>query len=173
MITAEELRNIDWNIITAISTAFMGLVILVAAIVAVRQLKEIRRSRQLDAFTNLIQFVQREDIREARAILMEELSKKDFTDWSKDEIKQAEKACHTYDSAGIMWLRKYIDRKLDVAKEWHDSIVKCWEAACPMITKYRGERGDDFWYYFEELYKKAKKHEEARKIKSGEQAEKE
>ena len=152
----------DWVMVGAISTAFMALVIFATALIAVWQLFEIRKSRQSDAFMNLILVLQREDIREARRILREELANKEFKNWSKDEKKQAERACHTYDTAGLMSSKKHIDSKLVV--EWHDSIVKCWEAAYPMIMEYRKARSEDFWHNFEELYKMAKKYEETKKV---------
>ena len=147
--------NNGWNIITAISTAVMAIAVSVTVAFVIKQLKAIQRSSQLDAFTNLIQFLQREEIREARGILIDELSKKDYKDWSKDEIKQAEKACHTYNTAGIIDAKNFIEKDF-IAQKNRDSIIKCWEAAKPMIEKYREERGGDFWYDSEGLYKKAK-----------------
>ena len=149
----------DWNTISAISTAFMALVILITAIFAVLQLREISRSRKVTAFMNLSQFLQREEIREARRILIG-TSGKNFGDWSKEEIEAAEKACSTYDVAGIMVSKKLIERDL-VVNEWRDSIIKCWEAAKPMIEEYRKKRGKDFWDDFEKLYKEAMKIETA------------
>jgi hypothetical protein len=149
----------DWNMIIAIATAFSALVILGTAIIAIKQLKAIKKSRQLDAFTNFIQFLQREDIREARRVLIEDLSKKKpFASWSKDDIKQAEKACHTYDAVGVMDAKWPIEKNF-VVKVNHDSITKCWEAAQPMIEEYRRKRGEDFWGNFENLYKMAKEYE--------------
>jgi len=149
----------DWNMISAISTAFMALVILITAIFAVLQLREISRSRKVTAFMNLSQFLQREEIREARRILIG-TSGKNFEDWSKEEIEAAEKACSTYDVAGIMVSKKLIEKDL-VVNEWRDSIIKCWEAAKPMIEEYRKKRGKDFWDDFEKLYKEAMKIETA------------
>ncbi len=54
MITAEEFGNMDWNMIILSVTAA---VILGTAILAIKQLKEIKKSRQLDAFTNFIRFL--------------------------------------------------------------------------------------------------------------------
>ncbi len=154
----------DWVIVSAVSTAVMTFVIFLASIAAICQLIELRNSRQLDAFINLIQVLQKEDIREARRILIEKVAKKEYKDWSLDERKQSERVCHTYDTAGIMSSKKHIDGKLVVAN-WHDSITKCWEAAKPMIMEHRKERGKDFWDNFEELYNEAVKYEKNRKIK--------
>jgi hypothetical protein len=152
-----------WDMISAISTAFSAVVIFVAAIIAVWQLCEMRKARQLDAFINLIQILQDEKIREARGILLEKLSKKEFKEWTDDERKQADKACQAYDIVGMMSSKKHIDSKL--AAEWHNSIIKCWKAAEPMIMQYRKKRGKDFWHDFETLYEIARKYEETRKAK--------
>jgi hypothetical protein len=155
----------DWNMIGAIATAFMATVVLAAAIIAVWQLLEMRGARKLSAFTNLIQSLQREEIRKARRTLLKDLSrKKNFNSWTEDEIMKAEMVCHTYDTAGLMVSKKHIDGKL-VAVEWHNSIVRCWEAAEPMITRYKWERGDDFFRHFEKLYEMAQEYESA--IKQG------
>lgn len=150
----------DWNMIGATSTAFMSLATLITLIFAALQLKEISRSRKVTAFMDLYQFLQREEIRKARGVLIG-ISGKNFIDWSNEEIKAAEKASHTYDVAGMMVSEKLIEEDL-VVNERQDSIIKCWEAAKPMIMEYRKNRGEDFWDDFERLYEKAKKIETAR-----------
>ena len=148
----------DWNMITAISTASMTLIILATAIFAVMQLREIKRSRKVTAFVSLSQFLQEEATRKARDILIKASGKK-FNDWSKEEIEAAEKACSTYDVAGIMLSKKLIEK--DLLMEWRDSIIKSWEAAEPMVIEYRKSRGKDYWDDFEKLYRMAKKIETA------------
>jgi len=148
----------DWNMISAISTAFMAFVVLIAAILAVLQLREISRSRAVSAFMELSRFLQREEIRKARGILINIPKDRNLEDWSVEEREAAEKASHTYDVAGIMVFKKLIEEDL-IVNEWRDSIIKCWEAAEPMIMEYRKGRGEDFWDAFEMLYERAKKIE--------------
>ena len=148
----------DWNMITAISTASMALIILGTAIFAVFQLREIQSSRKLSAFISVRQFLQEESKRRARKILITVLSGKDFKDWSEEEIETAEKACESYDFVGIMVSKKLIEKDF-IVTEWRDSIIKCWEAAKPMIIKYRKTRGKDYWDDFEKIYRMAKKIE--------------
>lgn len=114
-----------WNMISAISTAVMAFVILLTAPFAIRQLKEASRSRKLAAFANLGQFLQREEIRKARGALIH-ICKDNFQKWTTEEREEAEKACAAYDLTGIMASQKLIDRDL-VAREWRNSIIKCWE----------------------------------------------
>lgn len=144
----------DWIMIGAISTAFTGLVIVITATLALLQLNEVSKSRKITAFMNICQFLQSEDIRRARGILIK-TSEKGFKDWSEEEIGAAEKVCSTYDIAGAMVTKKLIEKDL-VAYEWRDSIIKCWEAAKPMVNKYRETRGRDYWHSFEKIYKMAK-----------------
>ncbi|HEC92311.1 MAG TPA: hypothetical protein ENI51_04860 [Candidatus Atribacteria bacterium] len=147
----------DFNIIGNFlsSSAFVSLVLLVTAVIALWQLREISRSRKVTAFLELYKFLQDENFRTARRTLIR-LSGKKFKDWSEEEIYEAERACQSYDLAGIMFKHRLIDKAL-VVDERRDSIIKCWEAAKPMIDEYRKERGKDFWDGFEALYEEAKK----------------
>ena len=149
---------IDWNMITAISTAFMALVIFFTAIFVAYQLKESKNSRNFAAFMSLIQLIQREDVRTARGILFKTSEEKKIEKWSENEIKEAEKACWTYDFLAMMIFADIIEKKLSdfIVNSWQRQIIKTWEAAEPMIRKYQDERGKDFWEGFEKLYKKAK-----------------
>jgi hypothetical protein len=145
----------DWGMVSAISTAFMVLVILATAVFAALQLKQVSKSRKAQTFMELSKYLQREEIREARRVLIG-ISGKEYKDWSKEETEAAEKASHTYDVAGVMVFRKLIEKEL-VVDEWRRSVIKCWEAAQPMIKGYQKERGKDFWHNFEKLYDEAKR----------------
>ena len=144
----------NWQILAALGAASTALVILITAILALLQLKEASRARKVAAFTDISRFLQREEIRKARRTLFE-IPEKSFKDWTIEEIEEAEKACHPYDLAGIMVSEKLIEENLIVHK-WRYSIIRCWEAAEPMVNAYRKDRGNDFWGDFEWLYKKAK-----------------
>ena len=148
----------DWNMITAISTAFMASVIFLTAIFAAYQLKEIKKSRNFAAFMSLCQLIQREDVRTARGILFKTSEEKKFEEWSENEIKEAEKACWTYDFLAMMIFADLMEKDLSdfIVNSWQRQIIKTWKAAEPMIHKYQDERGKDFWGSFEKLYKKAK-----------------
>lgn len=146
----------DWNMVGAISTGATGLIILVSALFVWWQLKEIRRSRSLTAYMKTWQFLQREDVREARDILINASNKK-FENWSQEEIAAAEKVCYTYNAAAEIVLEGLIKRDFIVEKRRY-SIMECWEAAKPMVIEYRKRRGEDFWRDFETLYKMAKRN---------------
>ena len=139
------------------SPAFTPLVILISAIIALWELREIKRSRQINAFLDVYNFLQNEDTRKARGILINlGKSRKKFNDWTPEEINEAEKVSQTYDAVGVMISNKFIAKKL-IIKEWRNSIILCWEAAEPMIKKYQKMRGTDFQDDFERLYHLTKK----------------
>ncbi len=143
------------------------LIILITAFFALWQLWEIKKANKATAFRNYYEYMQREHVRKARGVLInlgKNIHKKIFNNWSDEEIKKAEIVCYTYNLAGIMVVEGLIDEDL-VVKRGHDSIVKCWEAAKPMLEEYRikQKRGNDFWGDFDKLYNKAKNIEEKAK----------
>ena len=141
------------SIITAITIIF-------AAGYAAKQFKEIKKSNKLTAFLELLKYLQSEKVREGRRILIElGEKKKNYKKWTKDEEKQAELALHAYNFAGLMTEKGLIEENF-VAKNYHHSIVKCWEAAEKWIMDKKKERGWDFLAQIEVLYKKAKEIDE-------------
>lgn len=145
--------NTIWNTLTAISTTISVLIISVTGYFIYRQLREMRMATIATAFSAIMTFLQDEKVRKARKILMN-ITKDDINNWTTYEKTNAEIACSTYDTVGIM-LRKEVINPEMVTAEWRHSIIKCWEKAQPMIKSYRKERGEDFWNDFQWLYKDA------------------
>ena len=143
----------DWAALAATSTAIMTFIVLAAACLAVWQIREIRKQRSVEAFVSVVEILQAEDVREARHTLLT-MPRKKLDDWTEEEKKAAEKVCSTYDTVGLMVYKGLVKPDM-VAHEWRDSIVKCWEAAHPMISKYSDERGRDYWDDFKRLYERA------------------
>jgi len=128
--------------LTAISTIASTLIVLITAIVIFLQLREMRKATAATAFSDIVTFLQTREVREAQRVLMN-LSEEDFTKWTAEQKTNAEIACSTFDSVGIMLRNKVVNHVL-VTKEWRYSIIECWKKAQPMIKSYREERGEDF-----------------------------
>src|SRR5215831_10361709 len=62
-------------------------------------MREASAGQNLIALTN---FIQAEDVREARRVVIELLKDRHFSDWSGDEKRSAAKVCSSYGTAGIM-----------------------------------------------------------------------
>jgi len=95
-------------------------------------------------------------VRKARRILFG-LAEKELSKWTEQEIFEAEKACHTYDSIGIMIHNHLLP--LNIIVSWRYSVVQSWNIASPLVEKYREDRSapdfwDDFEWFAKELEKK-------------------
>ena len=150
-------------IITVIIIGITGVIISIAAFYAWKQFKESAKANKLTVFLELIKYLQDQEVRDARKTLIDlGESTKNYKQWTKYEEKQAEIALHAYNFAGLMedmGLLKLIEENF-VAKNYHHSIVKCWEAAEKWIMDKKKERGWDFLAEIEVLYKKAKEIDE-------------
>jgi hypothetical protein len=106
---------------------------------------EMKKANIVEAFLGVVSILQRQEVREARRVLLGiKPPGKALDQWTQDEKDQAEIACSTFDTVGILLRRNIIDRKMVVA-EWRDSIGKCWDMAQPIIKEYRNQRGNDYW----------------------------
>jgi len=146
----------DWTAIGAIATAVSALIILPVSVFAARQLREMKRSGQLNAFVSVVEFLQEDRVRDARGHLISLKNKPDISGWSGDDIKAADLACRAYNSVAIMIEKGLIEKEF-VLPEWQNSIMLCWEAAQPLVKKYRGERNKKYWDSLQKLYELAKR----------------
>jgi len=119
-------------------------------LVAMRgQLDAARQASTSQNALTLIQFLQAEDIRIARRILIN-LQSKPLDAWSDAEKSAAEQVCTSYDIVAIM-IKEGIAPKSIFVENWGDSITKCYSAAAPFIAKTREIRGAKYWDDFEWL----------------------
>ncbi|MGD0405576.1 MAG: hypothetical protein ABSB10_02860 [Candidatus Bathyarchaeia archaeon] len=144
----------SWEEVSSISTALSAPFVVISVLLVFYQLREMKKTNQVGAFSFIVNLLQDEKARKARGALMK-ISEKDFSKWTSDEVKNAEIACSRYDTVGIMLKQAGIDFGM-VTDQWRDSIMKSWENAKPMLDSYRKSRGNDFWDEFDLLYKKAK-----------------
>lgn len=156
------LSVIEWAGVSAISTAIMAVVISISVYYVKLQLDLMKKTAKHENTVELIKFLQREETRKARGILIRLpvtafARYEQYEQWTTEEIEAAEITCATYDVAGIMLSQELVDE--DLLKRWHDSIVKCWNAAQPMIEAYRKERGDDYYKGFKDLFEFATRYD--------------
>lgn len=95
-------------------------------------------------------------MRNARATLIG-LKNKSFESWSPQEVEAADLALRKYNFVAIMVSNRLIPARF-ILPELSTSLVLCWEAAQPMIKKYRNERGTNYWEKLEVLYNLAKSY---------------
>jgi hypothetical protein len=89
--------------------AAQSIVLIVVLVVYAKQLtamqRQVETARNAAVGQNLMAlsiFLQAEDVREARRIVIKELACRGFKDWSEEEKRAAAKVCSSYGTAGIM-----------------------------------------------------------------------
>ena len=146
----------NWTAFSAIATAVTGFILFGTLVAILHQISKQNRANRAQAFTNLIGWVQREEIRLARRklFLLRDKQKK-LEHWEQDEIMEVEKVCHTYDTVGIMWREKIVPER--ILAYWSTTITESWDIAELLVTKYREERRNPrLWESFENLANRMK-----------------
>ena len=140
----------DWQTVANIATTLTIIVAMPAAGFALFQLREMKRGSSLSAFIAVVDFLQEEHVREARRILVS-LAGKNFETWTTEERDATDLALRRYNSVATIVQNHLIPINF-VLPEWENSLILCWEAAQPLVSKYRNERGIDYWRQLEGLY---------------------
>ena len=144
-----------WTEVQAWATIGTGVVLFVTLLVVVRQLLSLRNTQTLQGFIQVVDWLQKEEIRKARRTVYE-LAGIDHLEWGTDEKSEVEKVCHNFDVVGDMLKKKLIKKR--VLENWSFNIKRCWVVAKPMIEKYRKDRRfpglwKNFQWLAEDVYK--------------------
>ena len=120
------------------------------------QIKTMQDASQSQNILTFINYLQQQDIRDARGTLRR-LKNKPYKEWSSEELKDAGIVATSYDLAGIFARQEIVPLDL-IVDNWGDSIKECYIAAKPMIAEYRKKSGPYFIDDFEWLYKEVEKN---------------
>ncbi len=127
------------------------IIILITAIIIWKQVKEMRRTTQAQAYGIAREILQDENVRKARKRVFELRSIK-IDKLSDADEEQFGIVCHTYDSVGQM-VRYKLLRKDIILASWGPSIRNMWPIVDPLVKKYRKDfDADEYWDDFEWLY---------------------
>ncbi len=123
------------------------------------QLAEAKRSANTETFLRAVDRLQEENVRKAREVIFR-LSideKKPFLEWTDEEKKIAEVACHTFDLVGMMMSGGMVPPEL-ILRSWHTTIKKSWRSTLPLVNARREKDGGKFWSDYEWLYNESLKY---------------
>ena len=138
-----------WNKVQALATIITGLVLFVTLILIWLQLRSSRKTQELQGFVQVVDWLQREEIRRARRKVYE-LENRNHLKWSQDDRWEVEKVCHNFDVVGDMLKKKLISKR--VVENWGFTIKKCWVIVKPLIEQYREDRKfPELWKNFQWL----------------------
>ena len=133
-----------------------NIAVVVSAMFIVRQLKEMRRTTQAQAYSVALEHLQDEKVRHARRTVFH-LKGKPIEKWNKEEIEAAEIVCHTYDSIAQM-VRNNLLSKKTIVQSWGPSLRNSWPILSPLVQKYREDfNAKETWDDYEWLAIEAQK----------------
>ncbi len=158
--------NISWTAVNAVSTAiiacwtFLSFIVLLLTLFFVRrELQEMRNATYATTYKAAVDILQPEDIRSARRFVFVELADKPFENWSKDDKREAEKVCHTYDTVGQMVRHGILPKKF-IVDSWGASLRNSWRILSPLVISLRTQTNStEVWDDFEWLAKEAKSYQ--------------
>src|SRR3954454_11749298 len=120
------------------------------------QLDQVQRSTTAGHILSLLNMMDTEDIRMARALVHTRLSKKPFPKWTEEEIQAASKVCTIYASAGTI-LKSGLVPYEPIIESWGFSLRLTYEILEPFINDMResAKVAADYWKDLDWVYQRA------------------
>lgn len=160
-----------WEALTAIATAFTGLVIAATVVVGARQLRltrdtldELRRATQLEGTMRILDDLMGPEFRESMVFVANELPRKMQEEGFRATVSRMgaeDTAVHkelivlrTLERVGVYIKYGLLDGEViyDVSLP---VFISLWTSLQPVIEIHRRDRGEGFWENFEYLYRSA------------------
>ena len=134
--TVPLLQRIDWNAVTAVSTALMSLVVLVSVIYIARQLRELQASNYFQAFAHLREMLQAPGLPESRRMVYNSAPGTIDLSSEGNPHAAARNVCRTFDTLGTMVRQRMIPKRMAIDL-WGDALVRTYRILGPSLEKYR------------------------------------
>lgn len=143
-----------WGIVGSAATAIGSLFSGVGLFVVGLQLVEMKRTRKLQAYFPLLDYLHQSD--EARGLVLRAKSRgTPFPDHlATSEVDAAKTVCRTYDTLGILVGRKLLPEDL-ILYHWHNPIAETWSILKDWVYAERKRLGYDYSENFRKLAEKA------------------
>jgi hypothetical protein len=121
------------------------------------QLLAMREAAVGQSMLSLVNFLQTNEVREARHIVRENLRQKNYSDWSAVEKRAASMVCANYDIAAVLIFQQELVPALPFLKNWGPSIMDCYRILEPHIIEMQKPHnsGPAYWDDFFTLYQRA------------------
>jgi hypothetical protein len=146
-----ELTSTDAESISAWSALVQAIVVVVAAVYALIQLREARNSRRASIALHLIESLNIDDAIKRRHKLYKSIAKRIPNTRPKDDLILG-RISNEFSSIGFLLKHKLIDGPL-VITLYFAATIRCWELMAPWVEKQRFARSDAYYAEgFEYLY---------------------
>jgi hypothetical protein len=157
---------VQWEAVSAVSTAFAAAVVAAAALLAYFQLRSMAHARHLDAMLSAFEELGRPKMGEAREILyhLPDCTGRTFADLSPSQAAAADLVRRAYDKIGYLVHRKIVPG--DYVLDMYDvTVIRCWGKLRPMIMAERTpQRHPGYMIYFEKLADQAEKYRSRKRL---------
>jgi hypothetical protein len=140
--------------------AIQSIVLIVVLVVYAKQLRamqcQVDTARNAAVGQNLLalsSFLQGEDVREARRIVITKLAGRSFKDWSEEEKRAAAKVCSSYGAAGVV-LETGLVPPEPLIENWGPSIGRCYAVLRDFIRDLQSpeNNGPGYWAALDRLH---------------------
>jgi hypothetical protein len=165
-----------WEALTAIATAFTGIVIAATVVVGARQLRltrdtldELRRATQLEGTMRVLDDLMGPDFRAAMLFVTNQLpAKMQEPSFRGTVSRMGAEDAETHKELTVLRTLERVGSYIKYGLLDGDVIydvsipvfITMWESLQPVIEIHRRERGEGFWENFEYLYRAAKRWRE-------------
>ena len=148
------------EIANLIVQSLIWLAMIATFIVYALQLRAMRKSSEGQNFLSLVDYLQAQDVREARRVVRTTLKEKvsNSEPLCDSEDRAASLVCSTYDVAAIL-IRSGVVPAKPFIENWGPSIRDCYEVLRPYIKKMQQPEnsGPEYWDDFDWVYQQAGK----------------
>lgn len=153
----------DYEKISVCIQVLIGVIAFATLFVYYRQLRvmsgqlfAMQESSKAQSGLSLVAFLQAPEVRAARHVVRDVLSKKPLADWSHEERQSAALVVANYDVAAAL-IRAGLAPVNLIAANWGPSISHCHQVLQPFINEQRERPGGNqqYWSNFDWLLKEA------------------
>jgi hypothetical protein len=145
-----------YEVLYLVLTALGATAVVLTFVVYWRMLRSMQQASSGQSILSLVDYLQRQDMQDARGLVIGELGNNPLDKWSPAQRRAASMVCSSYDVAGILARRGFVPLDL-LTDSYAASILRCYSAGKPLITELRrldnaSARVNTRWSNFEWLY---------------------
>ena len=141
---------VNWEAISAIATCVASLVVIIALIYGMQQLREMQRTRAVTVFLPLFQSLQTAAASRLRAQIYNDVPT-DLSGITPEHEAIMNEVINQLDFLGFLTERNLIEFEL-IAPFFYGTTIRCWRRLEPYVQAQRQLRKTRFAWYFERLF---------------------
>lgn len=150
-----------WSAISAISAALQTILVIIALLYAIAQLREAARARATEAIRQVFEVLASPKARHERKLVYQSAGS-DFSEMPDEQLQPLWNVAISLNNVGLLIARGFLPAEV-VYGIYGDTAVRCWQVLEPLLRQERerrGERDTSPYYlkYFEEIANNSKEY---------------